>query len=91
MDTISLITRFVIIQITTVASHESLILPLATFTTRPIRSIHSRRNLPRGLEITLNQQQREGGQASTKSKVNVTPLIEPGRDFRSRRYNNTAA
>lgn len=89
MDTISLITRFVIIQITTAASHESLILPLATFTTRPIRSIHSRRNLPRGLEITLNQQQR--GQASTKSKVNVTPLIEPGRDFRSRRYNNTAA
>lgn len=61
MDTISLITRFVIIQITTAASHESLILPLATFTTRPIRSIHSRRNLPRGLEITLNQQQREGG------------------------------
>lgn len=89
MDTISLITRFVIIQITTAASHESLILPLAIFTTRPIRSIHSRRNLPRGLEITLNQQQR--GQASTKSKVNVTPLIEPGRDFRSRRYNNTAA
>lgn len=32
MDTISLITRFVIIQITTA---ESLILPLATFTTRP--------------------------------------------------------
>lgn len=36
MDTISLITRFVIIQITTVASHESLILPLAIFTTRPL-------------------------------------------------------
>lgn len=35
MDRISFITRFVIIQITTAASHESLILPLAIFTTRP--------------------------------------------------------
>lgn len=61
MDTISLITRFVIIQITTAASHESLILPLATFTTRPIRSIHSRRNLPRGLEIKVKPAATRGG------------------------------
>lgn len=87
MDTISLITRFVIIQITTAASHESLILPLATFTTRPFDPF-AKKSSSRTRD---NQQQREGGQASTKSKVNVTPLIEPGRDFRSRRYNNTAA